>query len=380
MANMGVHKRYVLMLLALAIISLSIIFGLNFEPVDQQKIEKYNPIGTTHYDLPYSTLPPSPYLLELSFLGSIKNFNRRDTVVLIGNSVIAGAGAKNTIFLNSSLNESFNVINAGLGGEFLGASSALAVIGVDVNAKLNPSAVHHIFIAYPPSRFYVANTYWITGNALSVIAKERNLGSYLNQYREKEGEYNEFSRKLTWASGVIGANMRCIDFKNTITHLALNFEFFCEKPFRTEMVNPNFLKNYGHPYGYNFTKRELEHLSAEMNNATWITSESKRIEMENTIVTSMKPMEAYLNEKKIKHKIYFLLLRDAPAAVETFEPKQQFDYNLGRGAFIQELSRLKPGWIILEPPKMQNDAFFDTAHLRENGQEAISFFIKHVIH
>ena len=96
MNTVKTHKKFVLTLIFLSILGV----GLIIEPVTKNTIEKYNPIGTTHYGLPYASLPPSPYLFEIVFLEPIKKFSNRDVVVLIGNSVIAGYGAKNKIYLN----------------------------------------------------------------------------------------------------------------------------------------------------------------------------------------------------------------------------------------------------------------------------------------
>ena len=81
----------------------------------------------------------------------------------------------------------------------------------------------------------------------------------------------------------------------------------------------------------------------------------------------------------IRHKIYFLLLRDAPVAIDTLPSQRRDEYDLGKVTFLKELAERMPSWSVLEVPPMKNDDFFDVAHLRESGQAEIATVIKQII-
>lgn len=371
MALVTCHKRYIFMFVGFAISSLSLVFDFDA----RNRIAHYNPPNIAHYDLRYDVFPPTTRLFRAAFLDPIGKFADRDTVVLIGNSVIAGAGAKDKQFFNSSLSKTFNVINAGLGGEYLGASSALAVLGIDTSFKKHPTGFHHIFVAYPPSRMYDGG-YWATGHALTSLAKERNLPDYILPYSisPKEG----IKQSLLEIKGAIAENMRCIVDRNVVIRSIIDREFYCEQPFNTENRNPVFLKQYA---GRTDALSWQEHkaLSEAMGDNTFIDSEPRRNAKAGAIVEQLELLERFLAQKEIPHKIHILLLRDAPDAIDTLPSKRKDNYSLGRLAFTKLLAEKRPHWSILEAPPMEFGDFFDMGHMRESGQSRIVDLIKATI-
>lgn len=365
------HKRYVFLLAGFAISSLGLVFDFD----GGNRIARYNAPNIAHYDLRYDAFPPTARLFKVAFLDSIEKFSDRDTVVLIGNSVIAGAGAKDKQFLNSSLSKTFNVINAGLGGEYLGASSALAVLGIDAIFKKHPSAFHHIFVAYPPSRMYVGG-YWATGHALTSLARERNLSGYIFPY--SISVKGNIKQRILMIKSTVAENMRCIVDGNVVTRSIVNREFYCEKPFNTENGNPVFLQQYADRMNAP-SLRETMALSVAMRDNTFIDSESRRNDMAGTVVQQLEPLERFLGQNGIPHKIYFLLLRDAPDAIDTLPRERQEGYKLGRMAFVKALAGKRPQWEVLESPSMDFGDFFDMGHMREGGQTRTANLIKAAI-
>ncbi len=364
------HKKYIFILLGFSVF----IASFFLDPISKNKIDKYNPTNTTHYNLPYDSLPPSPYLFETAFLDSIKHFSPRDTVVLIGNSVIAGSGAKDKNFFNSRLGKDFNVINAGLNGEYLGASSALAVLGINASYKINPDGFYHIVVAYPPVRTYLAPSYWVTGLALSNLAIDNNLYDYVAPVSTS----NPLQRAL-WFKSVLNSNMRCIDIKKSLTFIVDKFEFYCEKPFGTEQKSPIFLKTYNeNVMATKLSESGHRSLSVFMENETFIHSESLRLDRINSLIKAMAPLENFLLKNKINFKIYFLLLRDAPTAIGTFTLKKHKEYISGKKDYLKNISELRPEWVVLELPEINNNFFFDEAHMREEGQAVVAEFIKNI--
>lgn len=363
------HKQYTVILFTLAIASVGIVFDFDV----RSKIQHYNSHGVAHYDLPYEIFPPSSHLFRIVLLDSIAKFPKRDAVVLIGNSIIAGVGAKDTLIISSSLNSDFNVINAGLRGEYLSASSALAVIGVDENVKKYPSAFHHIVVAYPPAWLYEMGSYWATGPALTALAKERNLSSYIMPFLPTEKE----SIKQTIQS-IIASNMRCAINRHIAITAIKNLEFYCEIPFGTRVSKPGFIKAYARSID-NQTNEEYKTLSRIMNDNTFVDNELLRNNKINGITEKLEPLERFLLENGIRHKLYFLLLRDAPAAINALPKARRNEYDIGRAAFLKELTARMSHWEILDAPQMGNSMFFDSGHLRDSGQVEIATFIKQEI-
>lgn len=365
------HRRYLFILATLAIASLGLVFDLD----GAKRAAHYNPPNIAHYDLRYDVFPPSPRLFKVAFLEPIGKFADRDTVVLVGNSVIAGAGAKDKQFLNSSLSDAFNVINAGLGGELLGASSALAVLGMDANFRKRPSAVHHVFVAYPPSRIYEGG-YWVTGHALSSLAKERNLSDYVYPYSTsaKKG----IKQSLLGIKGRIAENLRCIVDGSVVIRSIINREFYCERPFNTENASPAFLEKYANR-NRPPSRQEKKLVAGIMSDKTFIDDASRRNLKANAILAQLAPLERFLVQKGIPHRIHFLLLRDAPDAIDTLSRARQEAYDTGRTAFREFLAKRKPHWDVLDVPPMQPGDFFDMGHMRESGQAKLANLIKDAI-
>lgn len=370
--QLAVHRQYIFILVALAIAGL----GLVFDSDARKRIAAYNPPNIAHYDLRYDVFPPSSRLFKVAFLDPIESFENRDTVVLIGNSVIAGAGAKDKNFFNRSLSDTFNVINAGLNGEHLGASSALAVLGIDANFKIRPSGFHHIFVAYPPSRMYEGG-YWVTGHALTSLAKDRKISDYVYPYSTGAKEIGK--QTLLGVKGFIAENLRCIVDGNSAVRSIINRDLYCEKPFNTENQSSGFLKHYAGRMAGIPSQQEKIDLSQFMNSVTFIDSESPRNAMVSNIADRLGQLERFLAQNNIPHKIYFLLLTDSPDSIDTFPRSRQESYGLGRAAFRIELAKKKPRWEILDGPTMKFEDFFDAAHMRESGQAKLANLIKDVI-
>lgn len=365
------HKIYVVLVAGFAVSSLALVFDFDA----RKRIVDYNPPNIAHYDLRYDVFPPSSRLFKVAFLDAIGKFADRDTVVLIGNSVIAGAGTKDKLFFNSSLSDAFNVINAGLGGEYLGASAALAVLGIDANLKKHPSVFHHVFVAYPPSRMYDGD-YWVTGHALTTLAKERKLSGYVRPYPISVKA--SIKQTLLGIKGAIAENLRCIVDGNVVIRSIINREFACEKPFNTENNNPVFLKQHANRMiEPSFQQQQL--VSGIMADNTFIDSESRRNAKANAIADQLGLLERFLVQNKIPHKIYFLLLRDAPDAIDALPGARQEAYDSGRMAFRRVLATRKPQWEVLDVPPMEFGDFFDMGHMRESGQAKLANLIKGVI-
>lgn len=371
------HIRYVLILAGLAIASLGLVFDFDAG----KRITAYNPPNIAHYDLRYDVFSPSSRLFKVAFLDPIESFENRDTVVLIGNSVIAGAGAKDKQFFNSSLSNTFNVINAGLGGELLGASSALAVLGIDANFKKHPSRFHHIFVAYPPSRMYDGG-YWVTGHALTSLAKERKLSGYVRPYpasvKESIESIESIKQTLLEIKGVVAENLRCIVDGNAVIRSIINREFFCEKPFNTENNNPVLLKQHaGRMVGPSLQEQKL--VSGVMADNTFIDIESRRNATAGAIADQLGLLESFLLQKGIPHKIYFLLLSDSPDSIDYLPDDRHDGYYFGKMAFKKLLAEKMPKWEVLEAPPMEFGDFFDMGHMRESGQSKLANLIKEAI-
>jgi hypothetical protein len=365
------HRHYIFILATLAIASLGIVFDFD----GAKRIAHYNPPNIAHYDLRYDVFPPSSRLFKVAFLDPIGKFADRDTVVLIGNSVIAGAGAKDKQFLNSSLSNTFNVINAGLGGELLGASSALAVLGMDANFRKHPTVVHHVFVAYPPSRIYEGG-YWVTGHALTSLAKERNLSGYVHPYSMRWKK--RVKQPVLGIKGGLAENLRCILDGSTVIRSIINRDFYCEKPFNTENASPGFLEKYANRNRRPF-RQEQKIVASAMSDSTFIDNASRRNVKANAILAQLAPLERFLVQKGIPHKIHFLLLRDAPDAIDTLPRARQEAYDSGRTAFREFLAKRKPHWDVMDVPPMESGDFFDIGHMRESGQAKLSDLIKGAI-
>jgi len=215
--------------------------------------------------------------------------------------------------------------------------------------------------------------YWVTGQALTSLAKERNLAGYVHPYSTSWKK--NLKQPFLEIKGRIAENLRCILDGSVVIRSIINRDFYCEKPFNTENGSPGFLEKYARRIDGS-SRREQKAVARIMSDSTFIDNASRRNAKAGAIVDQLAPLERFLGENKIPHKIYFLLLRDEPAAIDTLPGDRQEAYDSGRMAFRELLAKRKPQWKVLDAPPMEPGDFFDMGHMRESGQAKLAAFIK----
>lgn len=329
------------------------------------RLEQYNPKGVAHYYLDFDLLFPTPSLIKKAFIEPIKKFTRRDTVVFIGNSVIAGAGAEDKVFFSGQINKKNNVINAGLSGEYLPASLALATLGIKVAAEEQPDSFFHIFIAYPTTRLYLfsnASGYWVTGSALYALAKENNVDNYIF----KGVGLSPMSLTDQAKYGIrnyLVMNMRCVIDRRVVVGFLQNGEPNCLEAISTGANGHRIPHTIGDPAaGMGFMKTEVSRFSESAN----------REETLAFLIEKSKNLTRFLEDNHLKYKVHFLLLGDPPAMVEMLPQDLRKRYLGARSDYINSLRSLEPGWEVESIDSLDTSDFSDTSHMNENGQSKLA--------
>lgn len=326
------------------------------------KLEQYNPKGVAHYDLSYDLLFPSPDLINRGYIDAIKRFPRRDTVVLVGNSVIAGVGSEDKVLLHKKIATSYNVINAGLPGEYFPASLALAAMGIKEAAENQPDSVFHIFIAYPATRLYLFSNesgYWVTGPALATLANENKMEGYIFKGKGliPMGMPDQVVYKI---KNYFVMNMRCIINRPVIMDSLQRLKPYCLEAISSRDVGgdvPFIINIKNNSSALNFLESETGRFSAVgYRNGTLDFLDEK-----------VQFLTSYLEARKLKYKFYFLLLGDPPGLVEKLPQDVRQRYQEARSDYVDSI-RLHKSWIVEDINSFATSDYFDASHLNQNGQ------------
>lgn len=341
----------------------------DFEGYD--RVKQYNPYGIAHYLLPYDLLQPTPRLFKIIYINAIKKFSRRDTVVFIGNSVIAGSGAKDSTFFDKQVAKRFNVLNAGLGGEYFPASLALATIGIKAVAQKLPGRFFHIVIAYPATRLYLfsnASGYWVTGPALLSLAKEYNLDGYLFQ-GDGLHPMSEFTQLQDDVKNYAVINMRCVVDKRVVMKMFQDFTPYCLQAISAERIGIDVPTVFNAPSVVQSMRSEVGHFSKA----------PTREELLKFMSNKVAYLTRFLNKNHIRYKIYFLLLGDPPGAVMVLPKNVRQRYYKARYDFIKDIHSRMHGWVVKNIDSFTTSDFHDAVHMNEKGQEKLALKILHLI-
>ncbi len=344
---------------------------LLFDLDGSHRIERYNPPGIAHYDVPYTTLQPTPRLFRTIFTKGTAAFPRRDTIVLIGNSVITGGGAKDNLFFNKLLAEKFNVLNAGLAGEFLAASLSLATIGVKAVAQYQADSFFHIFIAYPPTRLYTRNNswptgYWMTGPALYALARDESLENYI--YRGPGLLPMEVSKQtLLDLDNYLVMNLRCMITRHVVQNIFKYSTPYCLEALATKEVSPGFFEIYNRQLPVNSGTKDL--MQSQVGS---FLDPAFRQAAVQTLSEEISNLARYMDENRLRYKIHFLLLGEAPAALQLLPSNELESYLATKIEFIKEIRTREPAWAVEIFDAMTSDDYFDESHFKESGYSKLA--------
>lgn len=338
-----------------------------FDLKGNERVLQYNPKGMTHYDLPYDLMPPTPNLFSKAYLDPIKGFRGKDVIVFIGNSVVAGAGSEDAIFLNKQFIPDFDVINAGLGGEYFTASLSLAIMGLNEASEQYPDTFFHIFIAYPPSRLYINSNktgYYSTGPAIYALAKEGNLADkiFIGKGLNPMGGYDKVVR---WIRNSVIMNMRFIINRPIVMASLYNLKPLLVEPVSTKSPL----------YGL----KSLAINSAELDRWRNLTKEFYDEDYRNQTLDLFNEriplLIQFLEEKKLRYKMHFLLLADPLELIEML-PSSERNYYLNiREDYVGKIRSNHPEWAVEDLRPLPASGYYDAAHMNESGQRRLASMI-----
>jgi hypothetical protein len=353
---MSSHKKYIIgFVVMLGCLGLAL---LDFKA--GHRFEQYNPNGVAHYDLSYDLLLPTPSLINRAFIDAIKRFPRRDTVVFVGNSVIAGAGAEDKVFFNKQIAIKFNVINAGLNGEYFPASLALATLGIKAMAKNQPDSFFHVFIAYPATRLYLFSSssgYWVMGPALYSLANESGMAGYIF----KGDGLTPMGKAIQTLYGIknyLVMNMRCVIDRRVVMDSLQSLEPYCLKAIDTRINGSRVLPSLT-------DRATLKFMGSE---ASRFAESAYREETLTFLDEKVQNLIRFLEENHLKYKMHFLLLGDPPGVVNMLPQAERQRYLEARSDYVDSIRLREPGWGVDAIDSLATSDFHDASHMNENGQ------------
>lgn len=377
---------------------LVILFAL-FDFKYNERLKEFRINNVTSFITPTDLAEPTSELVTEEFIKPIQSFEKPDTLVLLGNSTIAGTGTLDRGFLNRQLSENSNVINAGLGGQDLRASTGLAILGLDEAIK--SKAVNHVDIvaAYTSYRLYVVGDYWDYARSIGSLCRKADLthdveGCTSLPTYESLPEFRANTER--WLLG----SMRCMISSKIFSRWLEAGQPWCAQLYSLTEDNPEFVSRH---------RRRMEgvHNDSAINIAM-MTDETKRSNFfddwkfqqsaKNTpfsnevmFVTNadwrkdavlktaakISVIETFLKKNRIPYGVHFFLISDPPNELqENLDRGRMESLAKGRSEFVAGLKSAKPNWHVYDLLPFAVSDYYDVGHLIESGQAKLATLIK----
>ncbi|MDC3234625.1 hypothetical protein OBB02_01110 [Candidatus Puniceispirillum sp.] len=363
---MNIYSRYLIGLLLLGIATIVAIFDFS----EAKKINTFSPKNIAHFSVDRKVIGVSPKIIERAFISKVQSFDNKDVIVLIGNSIAEGAGAVDRLYFSKQLAKDHNVINAGLGGDYAGASTALATLGIAANHSTNHRSEYKIVIIYPITRFYYHNSYWMS-EGIKLLAKQMGLedavsknGKNMNMEEAEQQDKKNF----------LYLNMRCAFNNAVLTEWIDKKQVWCLKALATTISNPQFIKDNERYYSL---RRTPDKIREDFKAITREVPASKDNSASLLYVISL--LESYLNNNNITHQIYFLLTGYPSSAVNTLTQDEQAALVDAENALLKEIQSRKPYWTTKSIKLANEEFYYDASHLNELGQRKTAEIILRTI-
>ncbi len=345
-----------------------VILYLNY----QNKVVSAINRGVASYNLSYNLVKPNYMLINELFTSQINKFDNRDIIVLIGNSLIAGAGTIDKNYLNKEISEHFNVINAGLGGEYLTSSVSLAIYGLDHAIRNNPNRFIHIFVVYNVERFYVHGDYWVFGNAIAKFCHDKDIEPYIYNCKELRSQYNSDLLSQMISTLVVGG-LSCAFSPDTFRVFVTNYTFRCENLFETIHKEGDFIKQHDNPLWY-----ASADLSYVLGMISWVFDEDQR---KNTLAifrNRIGNLTNYLDSRGMnnRYRVNVILLSENNHILNILlKSEEKNKYDRARQDFLSDMALVIPNSKVFFFNQVNPEDYLDVSHLKETGQSKLANFI-----
>lgn len=363
---MDIYSRYLIGLLLLGIATIVVMFDFN----EAKKISNFSQKNIAHFSVDRKVIGFSPKIIERAFISKVQSFDDQNVIVLIGNSIAAGAGAVDRLYFSKQLAKDHNVINAGLHGDWAGASTALATLGIAASHSTNQKSEYKIVIIYPITRFYYNNSYWMS-EGIKLLAKQMGLEDAVskngrNMSMEEAAQQDQ--------KNFLYANMRCSINDVVVRDWINNRQVWCLKALATTMSNPKFIKNTERYYSLRSTPDEIR------KDFKLITSgiHAKK-DNSGSLLPAISLLESYLNDNNIKHQIYFLLTGYPSSAFNTLTQDERATLVNAENALLKEIQTRKPHWTTKSIKLANEEFYYDAFHLNALGQKKTAEIILRII-
>lgn len=379
-----------------AVIVVTMVFDFRFSP----KLRGFVLSGVASYLVPYDISSPGTGLLEDLFLQQIRSFPDRDnasTFVLLGNSVVAGIGSHERQFLNRQLSLKHNVINAGIVGEYLGASAALAMVGMKTALQAAKSSTFDVFLVYNPFRIYTDRA-WAYKETYRLFCNARYGIS--NSVVCKDHAASAAVENPLWLDGRAAVerfflgNMRCLLTPAIVTRFLSAKQVWCEELFAPREKRRSYAASDAQKNQWDDSIRhaEIQPFLAEESLGRYLARVEPLLQKENDGKHAYHEMisKLYAPDQRLDHvdtvsrygraveqvaadhggraRLHFVLLSDPDALASHLTREQAEKLFLGRRLFLEDLRAKNPEWDLSNVAPFVDDAYLDDGgHLVEAG-------------
>jgi len=341
-----------------------ILLLLNFNPNRAKALKNLETPGTASYDIPNEVATPTERLVDMSFSDAIRRFDDKPLVVLLGNSTIQGVGTLDRRFFNIELAKGSNIINAGLQGESLPASTSLALSGLTLAySTMRPPRVD-VFVVYPTTRLYTWGDCGSFCGAAAELCQKYQLGAYLPACARFPHAMASWRREWLDMQNEALSYARCLMTQNEFFDSLKFGTWHCQNFFDPEWQQAGYLHELHTHQGLKTLDRKALIPILKEAIATF-TPRNARINLDHARA-SINALELFLKQRRVAYRINFIFI-SAPPQFNALLTTRERDYiRAGQRNFLFQLHHQSPQYRG-QTWSFGPDDFFDESHLNESG-------------
>ena len=364
MTRVGIHVRFFAPFAAFVV--LAALLDANF----RMQLRRLPP-NVAAYVTPYIVANPTAQLLDDEIASRVARFTHADTVMVLGNSVAWGAGARDRLHLARAMAGRGNVVMAAVSGGRLADTTALAVYAADKTLERLPATRLRIVLVFPLSVLFPAPDYFSLGEPFARICEaEPSLAPYIP---DCAGLLRQFAsaRRLDDVRQRVIRGSPCQINPDLVLSWAASASINCESFLGQSSSSAEFVSGYEGRTGVmgHDPAATAQYFAAAV---AWLRVPERRQAYLSVLTTMVDHLTRYLDARGASYTVEFLALTEAPAVLHAISTDALSAFDAGTDRFVGELRGTRPRWNVVRVPPFEDGDYLDIVHLRESGQEKLA--------
>ncbi len=343
-----------------------------FSPNIEDKKNNFLVQNSSFYSFSSQQVFPTLSMFLEYFIKPISTFKQKNTIVVIGNSLMIGSGSIEKNYITKKLSNNYNVINSALNGENIRASIDLAMVGLKEEMKFRPNPVNIVY-GYVFSRTYFDSNYSNHAKGLENLSTYFGLENFTLKSSFENRKSIAFLKETLF--NFYSFHSKCLIQSSFLIQMISSFNFFCAHPLTLEEREVGFLSQHQF-YKTMKEKERMRSVFKDRDSLGFLFNEQSIESKINNFENSHSQFKKFRNAFKIRSIESFFLVDESPQLLALLNKNDQLKLIEQKNIFIERFKSRFPDinfyWVKDLPPH----AYFDATHLNDYGQSILADFIK----